>query len=1118
MERASFAQERREWNEAADCRSSARPCPRCRKIEIVLAQRARALDTTGSMATPLATDPFGALAPVPPAGDAGTPTSAPPGSLAELESAGAAARADLSRWLTLAQTRARRLLLGQRLLVLAASLVAALLFGAGLAARTGPLPGRVLAALLAFAIPLSLLFASRRSLLSRASRSDRNALGRLLIAHSPHAGSYGSELLSSIEIDQAPPPGSSGALLALLHQRAARTARAIDLRLALPSSNLRAPALGLIGTLAAAGLFALAAPQPLRLGLSRLWLGEAATPAPDLEPIVGDLSVTYLYPAYTNLPARVEEGTPGDLRGPKGTEIKLTARADRDVAQAFAVIDGTPVKLEASGAGNRLLSGNFTLSKPGHWRFRFADKKGRPVVEGPDRSIEVVADQPPQATIVDPHKSETEVDPAGKLPIVWSAQDDYGIGKVALVYQRAGDAEQRVELAAPTSSASARRLNGTYAWEMSSLALREGDNVTFRVEVYDQDAIDGPQKGSSAIHSLKVFSAAEHHKEGIARAQALWERLVLLTSERIDEQVHPAFKFSEAQSRDAHGLQLTAELRKAGDELAKDKLAPRALGRALKNIATSLSPLLQRTIMARAPFATPGAALAGAQKQLTHALETEIREEEKDILYLDDLLDQARIDDLQELQREMKRSREELKRLAEKLRNAPDEATKKQVLAEVQRLRERVTELMKRMAEMSKSINDEHLNEDAMKSADKEDDALAQLADVQKKLQSGDVDGALKELDNMSKNLDQLEKALAKQAEESGAEKYAEEAKELKGAAQKLAQLESREQELEKRTGRLRKELRGEAKKRFEENGGKQLAQKLVEKVAEAKKQVAKIDPHISSLLGLDDTLDAAQERVADLERALKAGDYQEALEQSSKAEHAAEMLQGRLNVEDQLRQFGQPVEVRKSLEAAAGANGPLRDVTQALKSAMPDEQSLASPEQRAEMQSQEAEQKEIAQGMKGVRQQMSEVGKKVPIFSPQHEQMLEQAQGAMEQASEKLGQKQPRGAEGAESEALDKLGKFQEAMKEMAKNGSGSGAGMPMPWGEPSGSGQGSGEGGDEEGDGEQQKQEHVEIPDAESSRGPQEFRKKLLDAMKQPAPQSFREKVRGYYEELVK
>ena len=46
----------------------------------------------------------------------------------------------------------------------------------------------------------------------------------------------------------------------------------------------------------------------------------------------------------------------------------------------------------------------------------------------------------------------------------------------------------------------------------------------------------------------------------------------------------------------------------------------------------------------------------------------------------------------------------------------------------------------------------------------------------------------------------------------------------------------------------------------------------------------------------------------------------------------------------------------------------------------------------------------------------------------------------------------------------------------------------------------------------------DRVEIPDAESSRAPAEFRKELLDAMKQAPPEKYKERVKQYYEELVK
>ena len=48
--------------------------------------------------------------------------------------------------------------------------------------------------------------------------------------------------------------------------------------------------------------------------------------------------------------------------------------------------------------------------------------------------------------------------------------------------------------------------------------------------------------------------------------------------------------------------------------------------------------------------------------------------------------------------------------------------------------------------------------------------------------------------------------------------------------------------------------------------------------------------------------------------------------------------------------------------------------------------------------------------------------------------------------------------------------------------------------------------------------KHDHVDIPDAESSRAPAEFRKELLDAMKQAPPEKYKERVKQYYEELVK
>jgi hypothetical protein len=53
---------------------------------------------------------------------------------------------------------------------------------------------------------------------------------------------------------------------------------------------------------------------------------------------------------------------------------------------------------------------------------------------------------------------------------------------------------------------------------------------------------------------------------------------------------------------------------------------------------------------------------------------------------------------------------------------------------------------------------------------------------------------------------------------------------------------------------------------------------------------------------------------------------------------------------------------------------------------------------------------------------------------------------------------------------------------------------------------------------DGSRPSREPVRIPDAEASQAPREWRQELMEAMREKAPEKFRDEVRRYYEELVK
>jgi len=1015
------------------------------------------------------------------------------------------------------------LALARAALAVLAAAVLALLFGALVGSQASALVARGTAALLLLGGLVIVNRWTRRDALQRAALVARTpaAVARLFAGGRLDGL---SDVVSSVELSAGSPGthGISPELLALLHLRAAKKAEALDPRRALPLGTLGRPALALLGAALVATLVAGLAPRRLSLGWQRLLGGDAAAPPAELSPIAGDLSLTYVYPAYTGLPPRTEEGTAGDLRAPKGTQVRLTARADRDLDKALAVVNGAATPLLAEGPGRRVLSGTLTIDKPGSWHLRYSDARGRTIAEGPPRPIEVVPDNPPQVAIEAPSKAVLEVDPLAKVEIQWTASDDYGLARVTLVLQPAGGKEERRVLKEPGQNV--RRLKGSHVWELAAHKLRAGDKIAYFVEARDNDAVSGAQRGVSATQVVKIFSAAEHHKEALVRAQALWERLVALLADRLEEKPPPprvpeaGTWFAAGASKDRDSLKLASDMSRAGAALVADKHAPQAVGRALRYAASGLSEAAQRTQIARLPLEHGAAGREGSARGFARALGTEVKEIEKDVLYLEDLLDQARLDDMAEIGKELAASRRELARLAEKLRNARDEETKKQILAEVARLRERINELMERMAELAKGIRDEHLNEEAVRAVQQEKDLLGKLDDIQKKLQGDKVDEALKELDQLGRDLERLEQQLAQKGRKMGGDRYAQEARELREAAEQLKRIEQRERALEKKTGQLRREMREKAQKRFDQKGGKELAKRLREKAAQARKSVQQIEKKVAENLGLDDVLDSAESRIADLERALALGEFDEALDLAERSVRSVESMLSRLLAEKDLaRRFPgfmrDPQGVERSLKGAQGAQKPLHEILQALQDAMPREAQSATAEQMERMQRQRGEQKELRDELGQVRERLGEVGKKVPVFGPQHERMLEQAEQGMGEAEERLARGEPRGAQAGQAQAIEKLEQFEQAMKQLAQGSQQGAGGIPLPWGEPRG-----GEGDQSGDDGHEASREKVEIPDAEASRGPAEFRKELLEAMKQAAPEKYKERVRQYYEELVK
>jgi hypothetical protein len=135
----------------------------------------------------------------------------------------------------------------------------------------------------------------------------------------------------------------------------------------------------------------------------------------------------------------------------------------------------------------------------------------------------------------------------------------------------------------------------------------------------------------------------------------------------------------------------------------------------------------------------------------------------------------------------------------------------------------------------------------------------------------------------------------------------------------------------------------------------------------------------------------------------------------------------------------------------------------------------------------------------------MDDIQQRAPVFDPETEQQLERARQDMEQAGQRLKGKEPGKGYSEQQGALEALKGLQQQMQQQGGKGSGKKGGLPRPIGRRQGNGRGL-------------DHEKVDIPDEDPSRSSRELRKDVMDAMKQGAPERYKEQVKRYYEELVR
>lgn len=991
----------------------------------------------------------------------------------------------------------------------------------------------------------------------------RTALGEPAAARSLAARDeeLRSDLLSAVELErergEVERTGRFSVALLDGHQaRTAERARGVDLRHVIPSRPARRAGLAVAGVALAHALALAVGGGTFGRAYGRVLSGEGAPLGPPrAEPITGDVEITYRYPAYMGRPEKKLSGTGGEITAPPGTEVRLRTRSDRPVSEAQILIEaGVAAAAASAGAprpsaaaprpapesppakpagaaaaaregpqvlalsveNGRDLSGGFVVRDAGSYRFRFT-RGSKVVALGPPIPVAVEPDAFPEVRITAP-ASEVEVGARERVRVDWTASDDVGLGDLTLVTKPpAGEEKRRVV----RTFGSTRRESGTLDLDLTPWRLAEGEKLLYWLEVRDNDTVSGPKRSASATHTAAIYSEAQHRRVALEKAQALWEELVRLLGDRLERLPRgdrPTLeRVAAGDSFDARTRSLSDRLRDGAAELRRDRSAPAAVATALSNVAGGLRAAADRAASARQVLgrtlrmASVEPRLARWMDDLDAEMDAEM---EKDVLYLEKLFDKLKADDLVRLARDLAARRRDLASLLEKYRQAPRAEARRELLAEVARLKARMRDLLQRMSELARGIDDEHMNAEALAELARSSDLMGGMDRVTELLQKGDLEAAMRELDAMGNALQQMLASLERTADHPNRQDEAF-AKEVRELERRLGALQAEQERLAAETERARAEYRRRVAERLE--AAESRAKRMAELARQARERVHEAGKGVG--LRAEESYGMSRDRLEDLERALAMRDFDAALETVRRALPPMQRLASDLE-EDALsaerfpdQGSREPGQAREAAQKARSALPPARQVRQELERLFPDPRTVLPPGEQAGLERQSRRQAELEKEAGAMQQLVQEMMREAPVFPPRAPQLVGESRGHMLQAAEELGRRNPQRGHAQQKQALDALARFRKGLEEMARRGGrgGGGGGFPFPFAMAD-------LGGGEDGSMGDPSREKVEIPGADAHRSPEEFRRALLEAMKQGAPKAYQAEVKRYYEELVR
>lgn len=255
---------------------------------------------------------------------------------------------------------------------------------------------------------------------------------------------------------------------------------------------------------------------------------ETYTIFPIEEPRLTDFRSEFSYPSYLGLKDEILIGEP-QINVYPGTKVKISARPTK-VLETIELVTSEGIHIPVQINKDRILT-SFTARQPFEFHFDFKDKEGFSSVETVHYSCLVKKDLFPEIRLLAP-VDDLLAGMESKIPFIFEFKDDVGVSSIYLKIKKGLGGQEEKILMKKYDSPIAQKIDNLL-FSLSSIKANPKEVLKVRLEVEDNDVVQGPKSAFSKEIAIEILDRQKEHEKVEKKLEKFRSDLLRLLAEQI---------------------------------------------------------------------------------------------------------------------------------------------------------------------------------------------------------------------------------------------------------------------------------------------------------------------------------------------------------------------------------------------------------------------------------------------------------------------------------------------------------------------------------------------------------------------------------------------------------